>query len=216
VSGRRIELLRSLTEVEGANTGISVYHVRLISFSKVSVQLINWVLQLIAAGFSAVVGAAALLALQTALRRGRFLRALQSELELNQNRVERQIRRLEAEAEKTRQAQFPSYHTEVYETVRVNDPTLFLKLHSEILGLENLYEGLNQLDDLSEPGVSTTASREEILERLRGISESADNSLETVKELREENFIYRRIGKEGASLRVKHIELGEEKPTTDE
>lgn len=181
-----------------------------------SVQLLNWVLQLIAAGFSAVVGAAALLALQTAIRRGRFLQALQSELELNQNRLERQIRRLESEAEKTRQQQFPRYHTEVYETIRVNDPTLFLRLHDELLGLKKTNESLSMLDDLSEPGVSTNASRDEILEELSGLSKKIERSITSVKELRKESFIYRHIGKEGASLRVQHIDFGEAGMDSDE
>lgn len=125
-----------------------------------SVQLINWTLQLIAAGFSAVVGAAALLALQTALKRGKFLQALQNELEINQNRLERQIYRIESQGD----TQFSAFHTGVYEAIRINDPTLFLSVNSEILGFEDMYEEFNTLDELSEAGVMTKTPQDQLLQ----------------------------------------------------
>jgi hypothetical protein len=173
------------------------------------IQILRLLFELFVAGFSAISGAAALLSLQVTLRKGRFLRAFQSELELNRNRLERQVYAIENKDQQTPYADFPRYHTQVYETIRVNAPTLFLRLQSEILGLEQLYESLHSLDELSEAGVTTNSSEKEILTELSKVNEQLEGAIETVKDLREESFVYRRIGNDGISLRVQVVDLDE-------
>jgi len=159
-----------------------------------------------------VVGAAVLLALQTALKRGKFLQALQNEVEINHNRLEKQIYRIESQGD----TQFSAFHTGVYEAIRINDPTLFLSLNSEILGFENIYEELNTLDELSEAGVTTKTPQDQLLQSHQQLNKQFEDVIESIKSMRKESLIYRHIGKEGVTLRRQHIRLDEEGNILDE
>lgn len=82
--------------------------------------------------------------------------------------------------------------------------------------IDFLYEELSQLDNLSQPGVRANISRDDLVTNLETVDEMMEDTLDTVKTLRNENFIYRHIGEEGVSLRAKHIDLSEVENGTKE
>jgi len=173
--------------------------------------LVQWGGQIFLTGLSAVFGAAALLILQTIWKRGRYLRAFQTELEQNLTRIERRARQLKNIENDDWRKQFSPLHLEVHQRIRIDDPTLFLQLNRKIWDLEEIYQGIRYLDRLSEPGVQEgpETSKEEVIDDLDHLADRLKEAVDTVESTRKDNWIYQQISSD-ESLYHRTISLGDD------
>jgi hypothetical protein len=157
--------------------------------------------ELSVAGFSAVFGAAALLWLQSKIERARYLRALQSEFERNLSRSEEVEKHLEM-ADSKGEIDYPRFHSEVFDAIRVDDPILYIELIEEIRLIERTYRRIDDLSRLNEPKFEADMSKEELLSLYSGGSKLLQQQLEEIRNKRNHSLISRFLG-DNRSVRTK-------------
>jgi hypothetical protein len=117
------------------------------------------VLQIILVGISALAGAAALLWLQSKLQRIKFIRALEDEIMVNLHTIQdvgNSVHGVEGDVN-LRNLYFS---TEVYKTIRVNDPILSSRFMNWMDPLYHSYQNFQRLNNRESPQIESMSEKE--------------------------------------------------------
>lgn len=130
----------------------------------ISVFPLEVVLQLFLTGLSAIAGAAALLWLQSKSQRIKFLRALEDEIKVNLHTIQNAGHSIHEEEGEVNLGDL-YFSTEVYKTIRVNDPILSSRFIQWMDPLYHSYHNLKEFNNRG-PRQMDSITQEEALETL--------------------------------------------------